>query len=289
MKQGIHKRVIPYTFILPFMLLYLVFMLYPIIFSLVLCFGKYSGARISFVGLKNFRFILTDPLFFKAIGNTFVMMLIQVPIQTILALAIAVLLNRQDIKGLGIFRMIIFMPILLDSVSYSIVFGMFFNYENGLVNNVLQLIGCGRMDWMNHPWLAKLVLIIAITWRWVGYNMVIMLGGLQGIPYELYEAAAIDGANGWCKFWKITIPSMKPVLLFAVILSVTGMLQLFTESYLLTGGGPVNATMTIVQYLYQMGFKNFSFGVASAGSLVLVVMIGLLTYLQLQLTKEKQA
>lgn len=286
MKHNLQKKTTPYMFITPFLILYMVFMLYPIIFSLLLCFSKYSGAKLSFVGLKNFKYILADKLFYKAIGNTFLMMIVQVPVQTFLALAIACLLNRRDIRGLGVFRMIIFMPILLDAVSYSIIFRMFFNFENGLINNVLEALGLLRLDWMNNPWLARTVLVLAITWRWTGYNTVIMLGGLQSIPYELYEAASINGANGWRKFWSITVPSMKPVIVFAVILSITGMLQLFTESYLLTGGGPVNATMTIVQYLYQMGFKSFNFGVASAGSLVLVLIIGVMTFLQLRITKE---
>lgn len=128
--------------------------------------------------------------------------------------------------------------------------------------------------------------MIAMTWRWTGYNTVIILGGLQNIPMELYEAAAIDGASTGKQFWNITIPGIKPVLLFSVILSVTGTLQLFTEPYLLTYGGPVNETLTIVQYLYKVGFKTFNFGAASAGSYVLAIMIGILTFLQLKVTKE---
>lgn len=286
MKHNLQKKTTPYMFVTPFLILYMVFMIYPIIFSLLLCFGKYGGAQLSFVGLKNFRYILADKQFYKAIGNTFLMMIVQVPAQTLLSLAIACLLNMRGIRWLGVFRMIIFMPILLDSVSYSIIFRIFFNFENGLINNVLTTLGLLRLDWMNNPWLARTVLVLAITWRWTGYNTVIMLGGLQNIPHELYDAASIDGASGWRKFWSITVPSMKPVIVFAVILSITGMLQLFTESYLLTGGGPVNATMTIVQYLYQMGFKSFNFGVASAGSLILVLIIAVMTFLQLRITKE---
>lgn len=286
MKHNLQKKTTPYMFVTPFLILYMVFMIYPIIFSLLLCFGKYGGAKLSFVGLKNFRYILADKQFYKAIGNTFLMMIVQVPAQTLLSLAIACLLNMRGIRWLGVFRMIIFMPILLDSVSYSIIFRIFFNFENGLINNVLTTLGLLRLDWMNNPWLARTVLVLAITWRWTGYNTVIMLGGLQNIPHELYDAASIDGASGWRKFWSITVPSMKPVIVFAVILSITGMLQLFTESYLLTGGGPVNATMTIVQYLYQMGFKSFNFGVASAGSLILVLIIAVMTFLQLRITKE---
>lgn len=286
MNKKLYKGIIPYIFMLPFLLFFVVFMAYPIIFSLVLCFCRYKSAVFTFTGLKNFIYILTDPLFYKALSNTFIMMLVQVPIQTMLALILAAFLNIKTLKGKGIMRMIIFMPILLDSVSYSIVFSMFFNNENGLVNNMIRAIGGTGPQWLNVGWLAKSVLIIAISWRWTGYNTVILLSGLQNISNDLYEAASIDGAGRIRQFFSITIPGLKPVLLFAVILSVNGMLQLFTEPYLLTGGGPVNETLTIVQYLYKEGFKSFNFGASSAGSYVLVVIIAVMTYLQIKLTKE---
>ena len=219
--------------------------------------------------------------------NTFVMMIIQVPLQTALALVLACMLNIKGIRGRGWMRMLVFMPILLDSVSYSIVFSIFFNYENGLVNNAIRLLGGEGLQWLNTGWLAKTVLMIAITWRWTGYNTVIMLSGLQSISGDLYESAAIDGAGRIKQFFYITIPGLKPVLVFAVVLSVNGMLQLFTEPFLLTAGGPVNETLTIVQYLYQKGFRSFDFGAASAGSYVLVILIAVLTYIQMKAAGEE--
>ncbi|MDO5425514.1 MAG: sugar ABC transporter permease [Eubacteriales bacterium] len=289
MKKTLYRKSVPYLFMLPFLAFFLVFLAYPIVFSLALCFGKYKAGKLTLTGLNNFRFILTDPIFYKALGNTIVMMAIQVPLMTFLALILASFLNNPNLKGKGVFRMIVFMPILLDSVSYSIVFGNFFNNENGLVNNVIRFFGGEGLPWLSVGWLAKLVLILIITWRWTGYNTVILLSGLTSISNDLYEAASIDGANGIQKFLHVTIPGVRPVLVFCVINSVNGMLQLFTEPYLLTAGGPVNETLTIVQYLYQKGFKSFDFGVASAGSYCLVVLIGILTYIQLKVTKEEQA
>ncbi len=215
------------------------------------------------------------------------MMIIQVPLQTVLALILACLLNIRGIKGRGWMRMLVFMPILLDSVSYSIVFSIFFNYENGLINNTVRLLGGEGPQWLNVGWLAKTVLMIAITWRWTGYNTVIMLSGLQSISNDLYESASIDGAGRIKQFFYITVPGLKPVLIFAVVLSVNGMLQLFTEPFLLTAGGPVNETLTIVQYLYQKGFRSFDFGAASAGSYVLVILIAVLTYIQMKASREE--
>ena len=285
-KKKISNLIVPYVFIAPFVLFFLIFMTYPILFSFVLCFSKYKNATFEFTGLSNFHYVLKDPLFWTAMKNTFILLLVQVPIQTFLAIVLAGFLNVKKLAGKGVMRMLIFMPILMDSVSYSIVFSIFFNYENGLVNNLIRFFGGEGLQWLNVGALAKLVLVIAITWRWTGYNTVIMLSGLQNISEDLYEAASIDGAGKIRQFFSITIPGLKPVIVFAVILSVTGMLQLFTEPYLLTKGGPVNATLTIVQYLYQMGFRSFNFGAASAGSYVLVAIIAVLTWLQLKVTKE---
>ena len=247
---------------------------------------KFRAGNFVFTGTKNFKYLLTDNLFYKALGNTFLILLIQVPIQTVLAVVFANLLNIQRLRAKGLFRMFVFMPVLIDTVSYSIVFALFFNSERGIVNNVLQLFGATSLDWFNVGFLARIVIITALTWRWTGYNTVIILGGLQNIGAELYEAAAIDGATKFRQFISITIPGVKQVLMFSVILSVNGTLQLFTEPYLLTSGGPVNQTLTIVQYLYNIGFKSFNFGVAAAGSYILAILIGVLTLIQMRVTKE---
>lgn len=288
MNENTKKKLIPWVFLAPFLIVFITFMAYPTIYSIVISFTKYRGGEYTWAGLANFKFVLTDPVFLKAIQNTFILLIIQVPIQTFLSLVIANFLNVERLKLKGLFRMVTFMPILIDTVSYSIVFLLFFsNNPGGVANTLLGFLGVEALQWANVSWLAKIVIITAVTWRWTGYNAIIILSGLQGIGADLYEAASIDGATKIEQFFKITLPSVKPVLLFSVILSVNGILQLFTESNLITKGGPVNSTLTMVQYLYNSGFVAFNYGVASAGAYVLAIMIGILTFIQMKVTKEE--
>lgn len=288
MSERTKKKIVPFIFLAPFLILFLVFMVYPTISSIVMSFSKYRQGQSEFVGLANFQFVLKDPIFRKAIINTFVILIIQVPIQTLLCVVFASFLNIQTLKLKGLYRMFVFMPVLIDTVSYSIVFKLLFNNsETAIVNSLFGLIGMGPVDWFNQAWPAKIMLILAVTWRWTGYNTVIILGGLQNISADLYEAASIDGASKIKQFFSITIPGVKPVLTYSVILSVNGILQLFAEPNLITKGGPINETLTIVQYLYNNGFKTNNFGVASAGAYVLAIMIAILTFIQMRLTKEE--
>lgn len=284
----LRKKLAPLIFIGPFLVIFLFFMVYPIVYSVILSFARYRSGDIVFIGLKNYTYILTDPLFYQSLENTFIIFLIQVPIMTVLALIVGNLLNSTLLKAKGLFRMFIFMPVLIDTVSYSIVFSLIFRENGGFANNMLGILGIQPLHWLSVGYLAKAVIIVAVTWRWTGYNSVIMLSGLQNVPGELYEAASIDGASAVVKFIKITIPELKPVIVFSIINSINGTLQLFTEPNLLTGnGGPVNKTLTMVLYLYNTGFKSFNFGVASAGSYVLAIIIVVLALVQLRLTREK--
>lgn len=282
------RKFVPWIFLLPFLTIFVVFKIYPTLYSMYVSFTSYRGGHFIWAGTKNFKFIVSDPIFKKSIYNTFIILLIQVPIQTFLALVLASLLNIPRMKMKGLFRMMIFMPVLIDTVSYSIVFLLFFNNSSGgLCNSLLGLCGISPLQWMNKGILAKIVIIAAVTWRWTGYNMVIILGGLQNVSQELYDAASIDGASKIKKFFSITIPSIRPVLVFSVIFSVNGILQLFTEPDLITKGGPINETLTVVQYLYNVGFTAFNYGVASAGAYILAIIIGFLTFIQLRVTREK--
>lgn len=280
------RKLAPLIFIGPFLIIFLIFMIYPIFYSVVLSFSKFRAGDITFCGIKNYTYLLTDPLFFKSLANTLFILVVQVPIMTILSMIFGCLLNSTLIRGRGIFRMITFMPVLIDAVSYSIIFSLFFNENGGFVNNILNVFGLPSLTWFQSGPLAMTVIILAITWRWTGYNSIIMLSGLQSIPNDLYEAASIDGANTFVKFMRITIPQLKPVIIFSVFNSINGTLQLFTEPNLLTSGGPDNSTLTSVLYLYQTGFKAFNFGVASAGSYILAIIIAILTLIQFRVTKE---
>ena len=286
MGYALKKKLAPLLFLGPFFIIFLIFMIYPIIYSVILSFSKYRAGKIVFAGIKNYTYLLTDPLFFQSLKVTFTILIIQVPIMTLLALILGTMMNSQLIRFKGFFRMFTFMPVLIDSVSYTIIFSLFFNENGGLINNMLNVFGIASLKWFQSGPLAMFVIMFAITWRWTGYNSVIMLAGLQNISADLYEAADIDGANSFVKFWRITIPQLKPVIIFSVFNSINGTLQLFTEPQLLTQGGPANSTLSAVLYLYNTGFKSFNFGVASAGSYILAIVIAILTLLQFRATKE---
>lgn len=288
MQDKTRRRLMPLFFLAPFAIVFVIFMLYPVLYSVFISFMRFKAGEFTFNGLKNFSFLLTDPLFYKSLRNTLIVLVLEVPIQTFLALVLASMLNARRLRGKGLFRMIVFMPVLIDTVCYAIVFGLFFNTEGGFVNSALRAIGFAGPDWLNDAWLAKVVIVLAMLWRWTGYNTVIILGGLQNIDGQLYEAAAIDGASRIRQFFAVTLPGVKQVLMFSVIMSVNGALQLFTEPFLLTRGGPTNETLTIVQYLYQTGFKSFNFGVAAAGSYILAIFIGVVTFVQMRVTREDE-
>lgn len=279
-------KLTPYMFLATFLVLFAVFMIYPILYSFVLSFGNYKGQEVVLTGLRNYQYILNDAMFRKALVNTFVIMLIQVPIMIFLSLTLSVLINSKLVKLRGVFRTGVFVPVLIDAVSYTIVFSLFFS-ETGIINSSLQALGFSPLGWFTNGLLAKMMIVFAVNWKWTGYNAVIMLAGLQNIPTELYEAASIDGASALQRFFRITLPQLKPIMLFVTITSINGSLQMFTEPNLLTRGGPTNQTLTVMLHLYNIGFKNFNFGVACAGAYLLLVIIGIVTFIQLRITREE--
>lgn len=275
----------PYLFIAPFFILFFIFMLYPILYSLVLSFSEWKAGEIQFVGLANYQYLLSDSLFWKSLLNTFIILVIQVPVMLILASLIAVLVNSDLLRLRFFFRLGFFMPVLIDLVTYSLVLSLLFNENFGLINQLLTVLGFEPVAWRTKGLWAKVMIITAVTWRWTGYNSVIILSGLQMIPKDLYEAAHIDGAGRFTCFMKITLPMLKPVLLFCTVLSTIGTLQLFVEPYILTRGGPNNETITAMQYLYETAFGTFKFGIASAGAYIITVLIAILSYFQIRLSK----
>lgn len=283
-KLKFNTKTAPYYFLAPTLIIFIVFMIYPIISSFILSFQKFKYGEYSFIGIKNYVMLFKDPVFKAALINTFQYLIIQVPIMIILALVFANLLNQTYIKYKAFFRVSIFIPAITALVAYSLIFKLLLNTDYGFVNFILKSLGIPAIDWLNGPISSKASLIIAITWRWTGYNMVIFLAGLQGIPEELYEACAIDGANRVQQFFKVTVPLLKPVILFCAITSTIGTLQLFDESYILTGGGPDNATITISHYLYNVGFRFVNFGYAAAISYVLVFIIAVLSFIQFKIS-----
>ncbi|WP_228441408.1 carbohydrate ABC transporter permease [Novibacillus thermophilus] len=275
----------PYVFISPFFILFTVFMLYPMLYSLVLSFSEWRAGVSTFVGLDNYRKLLTDPLFWKALATTCLILSVQVPVMLMLATVVAAVLNTNHLKFKGVFRLAFFMPVLIDLVTYALVFSLIFNESYGMINQLTALLGLEPIPWFSDGFWAKALIIVALTWRWTGYNSVIILSGLQNVPNDLYESASIDGAGKVTSFFKITIPMLKPVLLFCAVLSTIGTLQLFAEPFVLTGGGPRHETTTVILYLYDKAFGTFDFGLASAGAYVVTTMIAMLSYLQIRMSR----
>lgn len=277
----------PYYFLAPAVIVFAVFMIYPIIHSFVLSFQSFEGGKYEFIGLRNYIRLFKDPIFWSSIGNTLIYLAIQVPVMIFLSLLLAVLIEQRYLRGRAFFRMSIFLPTITALVAYSIIFKLLFNTDYGFVNFLLSLLGIEKVDWLNTTWGARLTIILGITWRWTGYNMVIMIAGLNAIPEDLYESAELDGATSFDKFRYITVPMMKSIILFVSITSTIGTLHLFDESLILTNGGPDNATISIGHYLYNSGFRYFKFGYAAAISYVLVFIIALLSFIQFKVTKEE--
>ena len=285
----LHKktRFFPYAMLLPTIVIFAVFMIYPILYSFYLSFTEFTGGTYNFVGLQNYIELFHDPVFYKALFNTFFYLIIQVPVMISLALLLAVLIEQKFIRGKGFFRMATFLPTITSLVAYSLVFKVLFNTNYGLINYVVELFGGEKIQWIYSAWPARASIIISITWRWVGYNMIILLAGIQAIPTEMYESASLDGANFWQQLFYITIPAIKPIILFTTITSTIGTLQLFDEPYILTQGGPNYTTITLGEYLYDNGFTYLKFGFASALGYVMVIIIGLLSWLQFRVNKEE--
>ena len=252
----------------------------PMVSALITSFQSGPPTNMTFNGLGNFRRMLTDSTFKKALVNTFTYLIVQVPIM--LALVLSNILNDKKMKFKGLFRTALFLPCITSLVSYSLIMKSLFSV-NGLVNQMLlnmHLVDA-PIQWLTDPFWAKVLIIISITWRWTGYNMIFFISGMQNIDPSMYEAADIDGASGMQKFFKITIPNLKPIILFTTITSTIGTLQLFDEVQNITLGGPANATTTLSQYIYNLSYKfTPNFGYAAAVSFVIVVLIVMLSLIQ---------
>lgn len=267
-----------------------VFMLYPIIYSIYLSLHTYRGMTVNFAGIQNFIRIMKDQLFWRALLNSFTFLIIQVPIMLLLGLILAYLLQDPDIKGKGFFRMALFLPCVTSLVAYSIVFKTLFQV-NGLINRCLMELHMIRtpINWLTDGFWAKVAIIIALCWRWTGYNTMFYIAGLQNIPRDTFEAARIDGANKLQEFFRVVIPQLKSMIIFTSITSTIGTIQLFDEIVNLTEGGPSNATMTVSLYIYNHSFVYSSnFGYSAAMSWVVVAIIAILSMIQIKLSKDKE-
>lgn len=278
-----------WIFLLPATILIFVMNFYPMFQALLLSFKSGIGNNMVWSGISNYERLLEDKVFWKALTNNFFYLLIQVPVMLVLALILASILNRKDLKFKGLFRTAIFLPCCMALVSYSIVFKTLFAY-NGYINTILMNLGIieSRINWLAQEETAKFVIILALIWRWTGYNMVFYLAGLQNIDDSLYEAAKIDGAGSIKTFFKITLPLLRPTILLTTIMSINGTLQLFDESVNLTNGGPANSTLTLSHYIYKSSFVyNPQFGYAAAMSYIIFILVAILSFIQMKVGDKR--
>ena len=269
-----------FLFICPWLLGFLLFTAGPMVASLVLSFYKYDLHSLTWVGTKNYQVLLTrDPLFWKSLANTAIYVLFSVPLGLTGSLLLALLLN-QRLRGIAFFRTAFYLPSLVPAVASALVWAWVFHPEAGLLNYALARVGIEGPKWLHDPKTALASLILMSLWGIGGGRMIIFLAGLQGISDELYEAASLDGARGWTTFRHITLPMLSPTLFFNLVLGVIGSFQVFTSAYVMTNGGPNNATMMYVLYLYNNAFRYFKMGKASAMAWILVAVLLVFTVIQ---------
>ena len=284
-KMGLEekRRLKGWLFIIPGLFIILLVKFYPMIQALLLSLQTGVGSRTKFAGLQNYVRIFHDSLFRTALFNT-VIYLVQIPIMLILALILASVLNRPKLKFKGLYRTMIFIPCVTAGVSYSMVFRSMFG-TTGLINQLLINAGIIEqgIQWLSEPWLARLVILLAMTWRWTGYNTIFYLAGLQSIDPSLYEAAELDGVNKVQKLKNITMPLLQPIILLTVINSINGTLQLFTETKTITAYGPGNATITLSNYIYKLSFEYMpQYGYAAAISYIVFILVAVLAFIQMK-------
>ncbi|WP_099223024.1 carbohydrate ABC transporter permease [Listeria costaricensis] len=274
-------------FVSPYFLIYCVFGLVPILYTLYLSFTNWDGfSTPTFVGLDNYTRLLQDDLFFKSVGNTFIIWLCSIIPQLILALVLAIILNEKFIKGKNFFRATYYFPNIITPVTVGLLFALLFDWQTGTVNKILLDLHIidDPVNWLKNPIWSRLIISFLMCWQYFGYNMLFFLAGLQGIPSSVYEAAQVDGANKFQTTIKVTLPLLKPVLVFVGLTSIIGGLQLFDQAMMM-GTGPENSTLTMVMYLYNTAFKNFDYGYGSAIAYGIFVIILLATVITQILTK----
>jgi multiple sugar transport system permease protein len=280
-------------FVAPAVIVLTLFFFAPVIMALAMSltdFDLYAlsdFANLRFIGFENYARLLREPLFWKALGNTLYFVALGVPLSIGLSLGAALLVNSKLARFVSVFRTIYFAPVVTTLVAVAVVWRYIFHTRYGFLNYGLGALGVDPIDWMGDPQWAMPAIVILAVWKNFGYNMIILLAALQNIPEDLYEAARIDGASGWQVFRHITLPGLGPVLLLVSILTMTGYFQLFAEPYVMTEGGPLQSTLSVLYFMYEEGFKWWSLGRASAVAFLLFVLMFAVTLVQLRLGRRE--
>lgn len=275
--------------IAPYVVHFLIFVSFPVLFSFVLMFNQWNIiSPMKFIGLQNFYKLFHDAQFFRAILNTVVFLIIHIPLQLITALFFAVLLN-QKVKFIGFFRAAYFLPVIVSGVVVTILWQQLYAFESGLFNRILSSVGLSKVGWLVNPDVAMPSIAIMATWKNVGLYIVLFLVGLQTVPPQLYEAAELEGAGAWQKFRYVTFPMINPTVFLVLVLSTIGGFSLFIEPYVMTDGGPLNATLSAVLYIYRQGFYYYHMGYAAALGFFFAAIILLVIVLQRRYIEKETA
>ncbi len=270
MRKG---KLTPYLLVSPYIVHFLVFVVFPVMFSILLTFFKWDIiSEMKFSGFANYRRLFADRLFWKALVNTLYFLSIHIPLELVVSLFLAEILN-QKLKFQGVFRALFFLPVIVSGVAVTILWQQLYGYNAGLLNKFLMYIGLGKVGWLIDTKMAMPSIAIMATWKNVGLYIILFMVGLQTVPKQYYEAAELEGASHWQKFFKITLPLINPTIIMVVILSTIGGFSLFIEPYIMTGGGPLNSTLSALLYIYKQGFFYYHMGYASALGIFFALLI----------------
>jgi arabinosaccharide transport system permease protein len=282
------QKIAPYVFVLPFVLQFGIFFVYAIGSTIVMSFQNVNIGDIRFVGLENYRMLMNNSSFPTAIRNSLIYTVLTLLLLIPFPLTFATMLNSKAMRGSGIFRAVLFLPLLCSVVVAGLTFRFMFNEtDTSIVNSfIINVLGGEKVRWVSLQWPAMIVLVTLASWRWTGINIIYFLSGLNSIPVELYEACEMDGANTWQRFRYITIPLLKPTIIYVLTISIYGGLAMFAESQMIWAGksSPNNIGLTIVGFIYQNGISQGNLGLASATGLILLVVVLVINLIQLRLT-----
>jgi ABC-type sugar transport system permease subunit len=282
------KDILPYLLVSPYLIFVTVFVLFPVLFCFFLTFHKWNIiSPMHFIGFDNYTRLLHDRLFWKAIGNTLKFLLLHIPLQLIVSLFLAQLLN-QKIKAISFFRASFFLPVIVSGVVVTILWQQLFGFDSGIFNRMLSGIGLPKIGWLVNPDIAIYSIAVMATWKNVGLYVILFLVGLQTVPPQYYEAAKLEGATRWQQFYHITLPMINPTIFLVVVLSTIGGFSLFIEPYIMTGGGPLNQTLSAVLYIYKQAFQYYNMGYSATLGFFYAIMIMTVVVLQKKIIEKEE-
>jgi multiple sugar transport system permease protein len=286
LKRGLRRNLSGYLFLLPALFVFALFVWYPIILGFVMSFQSIDMINPpTWVGWENYRHVLSDPLFAVAWRNTLAFTLYALLFGYIIPIILALVINEMR-HGKAFFRLVFYLPVMLSPIVTVFLWRWIYNPDSGLLNALLSLVHLPGGLWLENPGTALPALMVVATWSAAGSTMLIYLAGLQGVPASLYEAAEIDGASLWRRLWSITLPSIRPIMLLMLVLQIIGTMQVFTEPFTITGGGPENSTTSVLLLIYNYAFQNADFGGASALGVMLFVVLAIFALIYMRMTNR---